>query len=721
MQGRAVNLLYRLFLRNSTKAHQIPYIPSKTVISPLSEGSLTLAAPEEVGLDSAYIEKFLSALEGERAAALHSIGIARDGKVICLASAPGFGHDIRHQTHSLCKTVTGLCVGILVGEGRLDIDTPITRIITEGVPSLLSSRTKAITVRHLLSMTAGVIFAEVGSVTMENWIRAYLSSSVAFPPGSRFAYNSMNSYMLSVIVEKITGKTLLEFAQERIFTPLGIGDVFWESCPLGHTKGGWGLYLSVADSLKLGQMILDGGTFEGRRVVPREWIRQMSRCHAKTPEATGAYHYGFHMWVARDGKSMLCNGMLGQNIWICPQNRLVLVTTASNCELFQNGPMFPLIHEYFSERLPKEPKRSNRRALRSLREHEERFFDGRTWTRPTEPHSPLGDGHVPAELWARLARAPFLAERNNFGILPLFVMLTQNNLSAGIVSLSFSRRGEEYFLTLAEGSETYRIRVGFLAYRESVLSVRDEKFLVRARAEFCDDTNGIPILKIELLFPELASSRRLCLYYKEEKPTVVLSEQPGRRMLDYLIDLFDFMPRTKLLGSLLRSQMEREMIAYRVRTCYEPTLRLGRGEAPVEIEFPHFDGTDHDRFDASGIFAAEVEGKDAPEKSPLSKAKTAISKSEKKQKRSTATKKAAEKKATAPKSTDEKAAAPSTAKKSAAPSPAKKSATKKSVAPSIAEKSTAPSAIPKSTGKDPGTAAPRQTAAKTKTPEKKKK
>ena len=604
MQGRALTLLYRVFLRNATGAHQIPYLPSKTVIPPRSPRALSPVAPEDVGMDSGYVDEFLTALEGERSANLHTLAIARDGKVFCLATAPGYEYDIRHQTHSLCKTVTGLAIGILVGEGKLTVNTPIHKLITEGRPAILSSRMKAITVRHLLSMTTGVMFGEVGSITEEDWVRSYFESSVAFVPGTRFSYNSMNSYLLSVIVETLTGKTLSEFANERIFAPLGIRDVFWESCPRGHTKGGWGLYLSAEDSLKLGEMILRGGTYKKRRIVPREWIFEMAKPHAKTPEAIGDYHYGYHIWVARDGKSLLCNGMLGQNVWISPTNRIVLVTNSANCELFQNGPMFSLFKNAFSLPFDKEPKPHDEAALYRLCEHEARFFAGRAWTHAQDPDAPLGDGRTPTAIFDRLTAAPLLAERNNFGLLPLSVMLMQNNLNGGITSLAFSRHGKERYLNVCEGEECYSLPIGFEDYRETVLTVRGEVFLVRTRAEFCDDTDGVPILKVEVLFPELASVRRLRFYYDEPSPTVILSEQPGRRMLNYLVDVIGFMPRGKLLGGLLRNQLDRETIAARVRTCYEPTLRLGRGEAPPEVEYPRFDGVDPLPFDGHDVFGA---------------------------------------------------------------------------------------------------------------------
>ena len=581
MQGRALSLLYRLFLKGSTSAHQIPYVPAKTHKTTVASAP-ALLSPETLGLSSATLCDMLTALERDRAAFPHTLALSRAGKLCLCAAAEGYDPAVRHQTHSMCKTVTGLCIGILYDEGRIDLDTPAYRLVGSGLPPILSPRTKAITVRHLLTMTAGVNFAEVGAVTEVDWVRSFFESAVTFTPGTRFSYNSMNSYILSVIIERITGMTLFEFACRRLFEPLGIHDVFWESCPMGHTKGGWGLYLSVYDMLKLGEVVLNGGTYQGGRLLSRHYMRLMLKPHVKTPEWIGDCDYGFHIWVARDRSYYLFNGMLGQNIWIHPKNGLVAAVNAGNCELFQTGPMMPILCRYLSPRPESSSQKPNRTALRALREREAHFFWGRTWTHRTDPTLPTAGGPSPAERFALLEEKPYFAERNNFGILPLFVMLTQNNLAAGIRKLTFLHDEEGYSLTLHEGDEVYRLPLGFSEYRKTALTIRGEEYLVACRAEFCDDTDGEPILKIEILFPEMASARRMCLYYDAEKPTLVLSEQPGRRMMEAFLQLIDLIPHGKVLSSIVRSQVEKELIAYRIRACYEPSLRLDRTTVPEE-------------------------------------------------------------------------------------------------------------------------------------------
>ena len=590
MQSRALLLLYSLFLRGSTNAHRIPYVPAKTEIPERSAGDTRLVTPEAVGIPSGTVRELLRTLERDRGSVIHAIGMSRAGNVFSMAAAPGYATDIRHQTHSLCKTVTGLAIGLLWDEGRIELDTPAYRLIATGLPPILTPRIRAITVRHLLTMTAGVNFGEIGSVTEEDWVRCFFESTAAFAPGSSFFYNSMNSYILSVIVERITGKTLHEFVAERIFAPLGIRPTLWETCPRGHTTGGWGLYLSIEDMLKLGELIAGGGDFRGTRLLSREWMRMMVKPHAKTPDSIGPYDYGFHVWVGRQNRTVLANGMLGQNIWVHPKNRLVIVMNAGNCEFFQTGTMLAAIERLMTAPFETTSLRRNTRAADLLRATEAGFFASRTWTHPQKADVPWWDGKLPSEKWKQLEGRPYLARKNNLGILPLFVMLMQNNLSAGISSLSFSTEEGVRFLTVTEGEERYRLPIGFGTYAESTITVRGEKYAVAVRGEFCDDTDGEPILKIDLLFPEMASARRLRLYYDAEKPSLVLSEQPGRHMLDPLISLLEFTPGGRLLGEILRPQIEKELIAYRIRSAYEPTLRLGRGAPPAPEADPLFEG-----------------------------------------------------------------------------------------------------------------------------------
>lgn len=580
-QRRALSLMYRVFVRGSTDGAQVPYVPQKLRVAKRAEAPLLRYRPEEVGISSSYLQEFLEALESDRGIALHTLSISRWGKPFLAVAAPGYDLSVRHLTHSVCKTITGLAVGLLIDEGKLSLDTPIYTLFPDKLSPLYGGKSRLITVRHLLTMSTGVPFAETGSVTSEDWVRSFFDSVPSFTPGTGFAYNSMNTYMLSAIIERITKKSLPEYLRPRLFEPLGIDDIVWERCPRGITKGGWGLYLAPSDMLKIGEVILSRGMYQGRRLIPERWIDEMCRPHKATPKKLGPYSYGYQIWVAEDGKSLLCNGMLGQNIWICPENGIVLACNAGNCELYQQGNLIPLIREYFTRPFPTSlPK--NRRADRGLLRVAESFFSTRSFTKPY--HAPHHDWHGRGfpKILSTLPNTTFVAAPNNFGLLPVFVMLMQNSLNQGIHSIHMGVFEKKLYAFIREGNESYRIGIGFSDFVENTVTIRGETYLLRARGEFCDDTDGFPVFKMEFIFPELPCARRLKLYYAEKEPFMVLSEQPGQGILDGILDnLSMMMKRGDFWADLLRSRMEKEWLAYRIRMSFEQKLKLGRGRRPT--------------------------------------------------------------------------------------------------------------------------------------------
>ena len=138
-----------------------------------------------------------------------------------------------------------------------------------------------ITVENLLTMTSGVTFNESGIVSGNDWLGSFLNASVNGKPGTEFQYNSLNTYVLSAIVTKRTGETLTEYLTPRLFGPLGITKYYWETCPKGITKGGWGLFLCAEDMAKLGQLYLQRGKWNGQQLVSEYWIEISTAQHLK--------------------------------------------------------------------------------------------------------------------------------------------------------------------------------------------------------------------------------------------------------------------------------------------------------------------------------------------------------------------------------------------------------------------------------------------------------
>ncbi|MDD4796913.1 MAG: serine hydrolase, partial [Eubacteriales bacterium] len=207
---------------------------------------------------------------------LHGVAVQQRG---ALVDAHQWQDDVPHILHSLSKSFTAMAVGMLVEDGRLSLDDSVTGFFPDDCPDNVSPELAAMTVRHLLTMSAGHAQPKMMSyqrkeIRDDNWVRYYLSCPPDRMPGERFVYDSGCTYMLSAIAQAITGQTVLDYLTPRLFEPLGIGRPAWETCPRGITLGCAGLFLRTRQLLPFGQMLLDGGSYGGRQLVPRRWVEQ---------------------------------------------------------------------------------------------------------------------------------------------------------------------------------------------------------------------------------------------------------------------------------------------------------------------------------------------------------------------------------------------------------------------------------------------------------------
>ena len=332
---RAVDLLTSLALGSRDNPAVIPYSPAKTRLPSNELRFFKRSVPEKFGISSKRLYAMLCELEGEPRANIHSLLVLAGGEVICECSRDGYDVNMWHLSHSMSKSVTSMIVGILVEEGKLRVDERLVDIFPE--LSYKDKRFPNITVEHLLTMTSGASFNEAGSVTEEKWSETFFASPLRFAPGTKFQYNSMNTYMLARIVDRRTARGFSEYAKKKLFHPLGIYNYFWEKSPEGTEKGGWGLFISAESFAKFGMLFLSGGEFYGTRIISEKWISEMGETHARSPEISGDFNYGYQTWVARNSDEKLFNGMLGQDVWICPRNNIIAVINGGNDELFQES------------------------------------------------------------------------------------------------------------------------------------------------------------------------------------------------------------------------------------------------------------------------------------------------------------------------------------------------------------------------------------------------
>ena len=576
---RAIELIAGLFLTGEYNPSVIPYTPQKTVLPKKERQDLARSYPERAGISSGRILALYNALERDRRACIHNILVAKDGAVISECSHPGYSTNVWHLAHSMSKSVTALAIGLLVDDGRLSVDDRVIDHFPE--QRYKDPRFADMTVKHLLTMSTGVRFSEAGVVSENRWTDAFFSGQLSFAPGTGFNYNSMNSYILARIVVKLAGRSMSDFLRDRLFGPLGIRSYFWEMGPEGVEKGGWGLYMSAESWCKVGIMMLNGGLYEGRRILSSDWVGECMSAHISTPTALGNYNYGYQMWVSRDSDAVLFNGMFGQDVWMSPRNNLLVVINSGNNELFQKSPALYIIETYLNRDLENDLHDSIFAGdLGELRKKEESFFVGRHWIRPYRdehrgPFRRLSRRErisVPPE-WDDLC-GRFNFAKNNHGILPLILRVMQNNLKNTIDGFIFEKAHGSFYFTVVEAGVSYPMEVGFRDFKESVLDYHGEKYLVRVMGEAMEDEDRNMLYKIELLFPELPNTRTIKLSFNDDGSLKVrMSEVPNNRIADiYLSDLHENSPRLAFFYDLVNKRLGKNYVENRLDAAFSPVL-----------------------------------------------------------------------------------------------------------------------------------------------------
>ena len=293
---------------------------------------------------------------------LHSVMILKDGKVVSETFLHDTDANAPHYLFSVSKTFTAAAVGMCVRDGLLSVDDKVIGFFPEDAPAQPSENLQKMTVRDLLTMSCGhdtdptfkfypvemmresikgPVVHEKGDST---WVQRFLALPVEHEPGTFYCYNSMSTYMLSAIVQKLTGEELLDFLTPRLFEPLNIDTPVWEESPEGINTGGWGLYLKTEDLAKFGQLLLQEGKWYGKQIIPADWVKEMGRKQMYSqipgirkeeneirgilPDNSECLHgYGYQTWRNRL-TGYRADGALGQYILIIPDKDAVAVITS---------------------------------------------------------------------------------------------------------------------------------------------------------------------------------------------------------------------------------------------------------------------------------------------------------------------------------------------------------------------------------------------------------
>jgi CubicO group peptidase (beta-lactamase class C family) len=288
---------------------------------------LPRSSPESQGVSSAAVLGFVEA--ADQIDSMNSFMLVRHGHVVAEGWWAPYSAESPHSLYSLSKSFTSTAVGMAVAEGKLSLDDEVLKFFPDEAPAEPSNNLKAMRVRDLLRMNTGQQ-TEPPRPADQSWVKAFLAHPVPFKPGTHFLYNTSATYMLSAIVQKVTGETLLAYLKPRLFEPLGIEKPTWETSPQGISAGGYGLSIRTEDIAKFGQLYLQKGKWQGKQLLPESWVEAattLQTSNGSNPKSDWDQGYGYQFWRCRHG-AYRGDGAFGQYCVVLPEQDAVVAITS---------------------------------------------------------------------------------------------------------------------------------------------------------------------------------------------------------------------------------------------------------------------------------------------------------------------------------------------------------------------------------------------------------
>ena len=570
--GKAIGLVFNMLDATKPTAAPVAFKPQKPEFKPSGERFFTRVSPEECGVGSEAVCDYVRALAADESVGLQTVMLLRGDRVFFEAAADDDSLSLHKSTFSECKSIVSLAIGKLYTDGLLDLDEKLADIFPQKTGAMSLMRLKNVTVRHLLNMTAAVEFNELEAIVSTDWVKGFMRSSFVGEPGKTFFYNSLNTYMLAAAVKEKTGKTLTEYLDETIFGELGITDYYWETCPMGNAKGGWGLYILPEDAAKLGVFVLNGGVWNGKRIISEEYIEKATSAQAIAPKKCGDYNYGYQFWCGRTVNSFLMNGMLGQNLLCFRDNGIIIVSNCSNGDNFQQNAFFRITAKHFNKSFPASLPfngESERRINCLKRELREGFPREKLWRAETKAPEY-------AECLRLLAGKRFRADgasAASAGFEPLFMQMVQNNYVKGLKEIDFEDRNGVLYVVFRESEDVHEIPVPENGAGSATVRFGGEPFLVTARGRFSETEDGIPVFTLKCAFPETPYKRVYKFHFGAET-RLLMTETPGVSYAKVVPQLMRTMAEYNHIAGSVLSKIADEHITALTEYAFEPKVIL---------------------------------------------------------------------------------------------------------------------------------------------------
>jgi CubicO group peptidase (beta-lactamase class C family)/predicted glycoside hydrolase/deacetylase ChbG (UPF0249 family) len=457
--------------------------------APPANGSRSLprSAPELQGISSSDILAFIEAADKE-IDQMHSFMLVRHGRVVAEGWWRPYDAQTPHVLYSLSKSFTSTAVGLAIAEGKFSLDDEVLKFFPEDAPAEPSANLRSMRVRDLLRMNTGhqteasLWRDDPASKSRDlTWTKKFFAHPVPFKPGTHFLYNSPATYMLSAIVQKTTGMTVLDYLRPRLFEPLGFENPNWVASPQGITVGAYGFFARTEEIARFGQLNLQKGGWKGRQLIPAAWVEEATArqtSNGSSPNSDWDQGYGYQFWRSRHN-SYRGDGAFGQYCIVIPELDAVVAITSGvrNMQAVMNLVWNKLLPAMKAKPLPEDVA-----AVRKLKEK----LAGLT------VRIPSGQATVP--LAAKITGRWYEFPQNDRGIKAAAL-----DFNLGSPTLLLRTAGGETRTPIGVGSWT-KSRDGFANGLDRFLSVPARPVIAASGAWTADDVFTVKLVPYETPF-----------------------------------------------------------------------------------------------------------------------------------------------------------------------------------------------------------------------------
>ncbi|MBE6752375.1 MAG: serine hydrolase [Ruminococcaceae bacterium] len=457
-------------------------------------------SPEEVGVSSKEVVEFLRDMK-ENKLEFHSFMVIKNNKVACELYRAPFNKETPHSAYSISKTVTAIAAGFAIEEGLFNLDTRIVDVFPEYIPEKVDGRIFKVTVRNLLTMTAGVSPNLFLNKNKTDWLEEYFKSSFYGEPGT-FRYVNENIFVLSAMICRLSKTTLREYLTPRLFAPLGIDFPEWETNQDGIEAGGWGLSLKLEDLAKIMYCLSNNGKVEKKQIIPENWVLEMTDAHADTSICKNIdtdKGYGYCVWRNGGNQSYRANGMFSQFGIVFPEENAVLVCFGA---IASEQEARDCVWRHFPKAFIEPDKRAKEPAYEDFYRIADEFkIDNPSVSIRSLQEAKLNNKTIEIKRKVLLNLIGFPVS-----VIPFTVTFLNGKRAGNIDNINFTFKEKECLMSWCEGNEKNTITCGMDGHlRYGDITLAGVKYKVCCYAEW-DESD---ILKVNIRPIETASKRKL--------------------------------------------------------------------------------------------------------------------------------------------------------------------------------------------------------------------